>query len=127
MESSDSALKYYIRPIGHKSVKQLGDELHVAGIETARPSLRNAMKLAEYKLRSNSHKTGWQDLSLSELTRMAQGELVELREALRIQQTKPSTKHIIEAALEAADVINYMHMIIDNLLENRYGPRGGGE
>ncbi len=124
MESNNN---HYIQTPTLKTIKQLGDEIHVAGISTVRPSLQVAMKLSEYKLMQNGHKSGWKDLSMTELCTMGQGEMVELRQALRTHKLKPSTKHAIEAALEAADVINYMMMIIDNILGNRYGDRGGSD
>ncbi len=109
------------------NVQELAQYIKNSRIQHVRPSLINTVKLCEVKLVLNDEKDCWSSMSYHELLQNTHREMVELQDALRKQKQEPSVKHTLEAALEAADVVNYLSMVIDNLLENPFQERGKHE
>lgn len=93
-----------------------------------RPSTVLSSALQELKLRARAEEHGrWDALPLFRLAVLMQEEMRELMEVLDAYLAEPSPENGCGVLLEVADVQNYGMMIQDNILDNIYGPRGGGE
>ena len=77
---------------------------------TRRPAVRLEVRrfslLMELKLRKNDHKGGWSTVTPFTLLDLLEGEVKELREALRHGDP-------LDIAQECADVANYAMMVAD--------------
>lgn len=76
-----------------------------------RDPLRAFVLVMQLKLYENEHKGGWQDCSMSYLLRRLQGELGEVKRAMKANKTPD------EVDRECADVANFAMMIADNYRE----------
>lgn len=87
--------------------------------------------IMERKLRENDYKGGWDDCDIDWLFKRAQEELGELREVLRESDSFdcncPDVDYENEIVSEAADVANFIMMILDrmSLIENNRGIKRG--
>lgn len=88
-----------------------------------RTSVMKFARLMEVVLRANDHKTGWSAMPLHQLCDRAADELLECAEACDLPDDEYAPH---AAAVEAADVANFMMMVHDNISRTMAGVCGCG-
>jgi len=83
-----------------------------------RPAIMRFAQLMERELRENDYKGGWEDMSDEELVFRTKEELMELERAMHTScpYCGDKMKHLDndDVRSEAADVANFLMMIVDN-------------